>query len=412
MMCGVDQVDVIFEQLPTTRKSLRIAIITETYPPEINGVAMTISRMIRGLQERGHQIQLVRLRQGSHDQPATGTHLEEVLHHGIAIPRYDGLRMGLPAKQALVRLWSRHRPDIVHLVTEGPLGWSALSAAAKLKIPCSSDFHTNFHAYSAHYGIGWLRKPITAYLQKFHNKTHTTFVPTESIRQELETLNFRNLQVVSRGVDTTLFHPDRRSPALRERWGVASSGLAVLYVGRLAPEKNLAMVMETFSAIQTLRPDARLVFVGDGPERAALHGSNPDVVFAGMRVGEDLATHYASGDLFLFPSLTETFGNVTLEAMASGLAVVAYDYAAAAEHIEHGISGLLAPIDQSEEYIKLAQGLATDPARTVRLGRCARGITERLDWHCVNEAFESALVNVVKELDSHSMVERDDASFR
>lgn len=177
----MNQGDVIFEEFPPAQRSLRIAVITETYPPEVNGVAMTIGRMIRGLQERGHQIQLIRLRQGTQDQPANGRHLEEVLHRGIPIPRYDSLRMGLPAKQALVRLWSRKRPDIAHIVTEGPLGWSALAAAAKLRIPCSSDFHTNFHAYTAHYGIGWLRRPIAAYLQKFHNRTQTTLRPANHL---------------------------------------------------------------------------------------------------------------------------------------------------------------------------------------------------------------------------------------
>jgi glycosyltransferase involved in cell wall biosynthesis len=405
----VDQCDVIFEKLPTVRKALRIAIVTETYPPEVNGVAMTISRMIRGLQERGHHIQLIRLRQGAQDQAANGSHFQEVLRHGIPVPRYDSLRMGLPAKQALVRLWLGNRPDIAHIVTEGPLGWSALSAAAQLKIPCSSDFHTNFHSYSAHYGFGYLCKPIAAYLRKFHNRTQITFVPTESLRHELETLNFRNVQVVSRGIDATLFHPHKRSSALRERWGIQPAQLAVLYVGRLAPEKNLPIVIQAFAAIHAQRPDARLVLVGDGPERAALQANNPDAVFAGLRLGEDLAAHYASGDIFLFPSVTETFGNVTVEAMASGLAVLAYDYAAAAEYIEHGQSGLLARFDHSEEYIKLAKELGNDPGRVRRLGRCAREKSECLDWHFVNDAFESALANVVTGFRSDSLAEANEA---
>lgn len=397
-MACVNRSDVIIEEFPASRRSLRVAIVTETYPPEVNGVAMTIGRMIRGLLERGHHIQLVRLRQGAQDQPAKGRYLEEVLRRGISIPRYDSLRVGLPAKQALVRLWSRKRPDIVHIVTEGPLGWSALAASTKLKIPCSSDFHTNFHAYTTHYGLGWLRRPVTAYLQKFHNRTQTTFVPTHALLEQLEALKFRNLQVVSRGIDTTLFNPGRKSGALRHQWGTRDDALVVLNVGRLAPEKNLPLIMEAYAGIKKARADARMVFVGDGPERPALQAAYRDVVFAGMRYGEDLASHYASGDVFLFPSLTETFGNVTLEAMASGLAVVAYDCAAAAEYIEHGKNGVLVPVDQPEEYVRMAQALALDPERIVRLGRAARTTTERVDWDCVNQAFETALIHVAARI--------------
>ena len=122
------------------------------------------------------------------------------MQRGIPIPRYDALKLGLPAKQALLRLWATRRPDIVHIVTEGPLGWSAMAAAAKLKLPVATDFHTNFHSYSAHYGVGWLKTPITAYLRKFHNKALSTLVPTESLREELEEMGFRNLRVVARRV--------------------------------------------------------------------------------------------------------------------------------------------------------------------------------------------------------------------
>ena len=182
----MDSGQIVFQQLPTLRRTLRIAVVTETYPPEINGVAITIGRMVAGLQQRQHQVQLIRPRQGELDHPASGPNFEEVLQQGVAIPRYESLKMGLPAKQALLRLWTVKRPDLVHIVTEGPLGWSALAAATKLKISCSSDFHTNFHSYCQHYGIGWLKKPIAAYLRRFHNKTDCTLVPTQSMRDGLE----------------------------------------------------------------------------------------------------------------------------------------------------------------------------------------------------------------------------------
>jgi glycosyltransferase involved in cell wall biosynthesis len=312
----------------------------------------------------------------------------------MAIPRYEALKLGLPAKQALIRLWSLKRPDIVHLVTEGPLGWSALAAASKLRIPVSSDFHTNFHTYSKHYGIGWLKKPIAAYLRKFHNQTLCTMVPTESIRVELAQLGMKNLRVVSRGVDTALFTPRHRSSQLRGAWGAGSGDLVAVYVGRLAPEKNLPLTLSAFEAMRQVNPRLRLVLVGDGPERAALQARYPHHVFAGMRVGQDLAAHFASGDIFLFPSATETYGNVTMEAMASGLAVVAYGYAAAAEHIRHETSGLLARFDDAAEFTRLATELATDPVRVKRLGAAARTVTEKLDWSWIVTDFESALIEL------------------
>lgn len=397
----MDSAQILMQQLPTTSRSLRVAIVTETYPPEINGVAMTIGRMVAGLQNRQHQVQLVRPRQGREDSPLQQPGLEEVLKPGMAIPRYDALKLGLPAKQALIRLWSVKRPDIVHLVTEGPLGWSALAAALKLRIPVSSDFHTNFHSYSKHYGIGWLKKPIAAYLRKFHNQTLCTMVPTESIRAELEELGMKNLRVVSRGVDTALFTPRHRSSQLRGAWGAGSGDLVTVYVGRLAPEKNLPLTLSAFEAMRRVNPRMRLVLVGDGPERAALQARYPQHVFAGMRVGQDLAAHFASGDIFLFPSTTETYGNVTMEALASGLAVVAYGYAAAAEHIRHEVSGLLARYDDAAEFTRLATELATDPARVKRLGAAARGITEKLDWSWIVTEFESALLELAFDRYSH-----------
>ena len=144
------------------------------------------------------------------------------------------------------------------------------------------------------------------------------------MRDTLALDGYQNLQVVARGVDTTLFHPGKRSDELRSQWGVAEDGLAVIYVGRISAEKNLPLVLRTFKAMQAVNPKLKLVMVGDGPVRAELQRQNPEYIFAGMRTGEDLAAHYASGDIFLFPSMTETYGNVTVEAMASGLAVVAY----------------------------------------------------------------------------------------
>jgi len=215
-MKGTDQLMLNF---PAARRKLRVAMVTETYPPEINGAAMTVSRIAEGLQGRGHTVQLVRPRQSPSEQPVHTPLFEEVLKPGLPIPRHNSLKIGLPAKQALIRLWAAHRPDIVHVFTEGPLGWSALAAAEKLRLPVVTNFHTNYHRRSEQYGFGWLKNPITAYLRIFHNKAQRTFVPTSTLQDELSDLGLRNLQVVARGVDTRLFNPARRSIALRRSWG-------------------------------------------------------------------------------------------------------------------------------------------------------------------------------------------------
>lgn len=373
---------------------MRIDIVTETFPPEVNGVATTLARFVDGLAERGHAVRVLRPRQ-DRDPPGAASvscrGYPEVLLRGMPIPRYPQLRLGLPAPRAMRRMWGAESPAVVHIATEGPLGWSALRTARAMGLVVTSDFRTHFDAYSAHYGIGWLRRPITSYLRRFHNGTAATMVPTRALRDRLAAGGFERLSVVGRGIDTALFDPARRSEALRARWGAGPDTPVVLHVGRLAPEKNPSALGATFDAIRRHAPRARLVLVGDGPSRTRLQQRFPDAVFAGMRAGEDLATHYASADLFLFPSETETFGNVTLEAMASGLAIVAYDYAAAAEHVVHEHSGLLAPLGNARALISAAVSLATDVARARALGANARLAAQALQWDRLVAAMESVL---------------------
>jgi glycosyltransferase involved in cell wall biosynthesis len=390
---------IVVDHFPAARRSLRVACVTETYPPEVNGVAISLARVVEGLRRRNHELQLIRPRQDRQDVGGNVHGFDEVLMRGLPIPRYPNLRMGLPAKAALLQRWSRHRPDVVHIATEGPLGWSALQAARQLKLPVSSDFRTNFHAYSRHYGMGWLHRPIMAYLRKLHNHTQCTMVPTEALRRDLEHDGFRHLSVVSRGVDTARFAPSRRSPALRRQWGADGDDLVVACIGRLAPEKNLSALATSWHAIRALDARARLLIVGEGPMRAQLQAECPDAVFAGQRSGDDLAAHYASADLLLFPSLTETFGNVTTEALASGLAVVAFDYAAAAQLIRNGDNGALAPYADTPAYVRAALGLAIDPTARKAMGEAARRSVASLDWAGIVARFEANLCRIIHEAD-------------
>jgi glycosyltransferase involved in cell wall biosynthesis len=375
------------------QRPLRIACVTETYPPEINGVAMTVARLVQGLRARHHNVRVVRPRQAS-DAPASPDD-GDFLVRGVPIPRYEGLKMGLPCTGKLVKLWKRDRPDVVHIATEGPLGRSALQAAKALGLPVCSEFRTNFHAYSAHYGLGFMKTLILGYLRRFHNATQCTMVPTQALHDDLQREGFRDLLTVARGVDTRRFDPARRSAALRAQWGATDDDLVVTCVGRLAPEKNLATLLDAFDAIHRAQPRARLVLVGDGPMRKELEARRPDAVFAGQRMGDELAAYYASADLFLFPSITETFGNVTTEAMASGLAVVAYDYAAARRVIVDGENGTLVPYDDRAAFVAAAARTAADLARCRVLGVRARTSVLSLDWDGIAAQVEGVMHTVI-----------------
>lgn len=376
---------------------MRIAMVTETYPPEVNGVARTVALMVEGLRRRGHGLELVRPRQGGEDRAREEPGFRELLRPGFRIPRYPQLRMGLPSRAALAAAWTQCRPDVVHVATEGPLGGSALAAAHRLGVPVATDFHTNFDAYSGHYGAGWLAGLVRAHLRRFHNRAGCTMVPTDELASQLAQHGFERLRVVGRGVDSRIFSPARRSQALRREWGADEDTPVALCVSRFAPEKNFPLVLEAFRAMRAARPGMRLVLVGDGPMTGELQRSGEGFVVAGRLVNGALSAHYASADIFLFPSVTETFGNVTMEAMASGLAVVAYDYAAARQHIVHGSSGLLAHMHHRVAFIEHAVALARDLGRARALGRNARAAAEALGWQRVVADFEGVLRDTVAE---------------
>jgi len=369
--------------------SVKLAIVTETYPPEVNGVASTIARFIKGLAEMGHDITLIRPRQGLKDKPKNESHFKEILTLGMPIPGYSSLRMGLPQKNMLLKQWASDRPNLVHIVTEGPLGWSALEAAKKLNIPICSDFRTNFDAYSTHYGMSFLKNSIQRYLRYFHNNCNFTMVPTQDLKNQLLSNGFERLRIVARGIDTELFNPLKRSQELRDQWGIKDNQKVVLYVGRLASEKNLQVTVDTFKAMLQKDSNLKMVWVGDGPEKGSLKLSCPNSIFAGVQTGEALAAHYASGDIFLFSSLSETFGNVTLEAMASGLAVLAYDYAAARQFIDHGANGFLANLNEANSFVAAGFALLKEDVNLENLRACARQTTLEISWDQVTKKLEN-----------------------
>ena len=376
-------------------RPLRVAVVTETYPPEINGVARTTGMMVEGLRARGHSIQLIRPRQNKADAPASAAGLETVLRAGFPLPRYRELRMGLPAKRALISAWRSNRPDVVQVVTEGPLGASAIAAAGKLGLPVVSEFHTRFNDYSRHYGLGLFSKLVAQYLRRLHSRADCTLVPTAQLKEQLAAAGYRHLDVVGRGIDLALFNPERRSSALRQSWGAGERDIVAVWVGRLAPEKNLRLFVESCRAMQAVTPRLKVVLVGDGPLGSSLREADRDFVFAGMQSGAALAEHYASADVFPFPSLTETFGNVTTEGMASGLAIIAFDYAAARQHMQNRTSGMLAPYGDSRAFINAAQELAADEGLRERVRQAAAVAARELGWDRIVDQLEAVLSAVV-----------------
>ena len=347
---------------------MHYVLVTETYPPEVNGVALTVQSLEHGLRERGHAVSLVRPRQDGDDPLGRGS---DTLVRGVALPRYPGLRAGLPATRQLLDAWSQTRPDAVYIATEGPLGWSALRAARRLGIPAATGLHTRFDEFMRAYRMPWLEPMALGWMRQFHNSADATLVPTRELGAALHAIGFHRVRVLRRAVDTGRFSPSMRCEATRARLGVSPGSPLVIHVGRLAAEKNIPLALRAFRQLQSRRPDARMVLVGDGPMRTRLEQDNPDCAFAGLQRGQTLARLFASADLFTFPGMSETFGNVTLESMASGVPVIAFDSGAAREHLIDGAHGAaIAPGDE-EAFVAATVRLGCDTGRLRTMGAAA-----------------------------------------
>ncbi|MGM0703282.1 MAG: glycosyltransferase family 4 protein [Pseudomonadota bacterium] len=374
---------------------MRICLVSETWAPDINGVAHTLGHLADELHGRGIELQLVRPRppQTTRLQRASGMQTELQVR-GVPLPGYREVRIGLPAPRRLQRLWRKQRPDVVYLATQGPLGWSARRIARRLGIPVVAGWHTNFDHYCHDYGLPWLAPTLLRALRRFHNGCAATLVPTQAQAQTLSDQGFSRLAVMNRGIDGERFSPAHRDPQLRTQWGVDAHTPVALHVGRLASEKNLPLLEESFRALLEARPDMALVIVGDGPARARLETALPDAHFTGFVPREALSRYYASADLFVFPSLSETWGNVVLEAMASGLAVIAYRHAAAAELITPEYQGLLVTPGDATAFREAAVTLCQQPARSARLGRAARQRALEYRWPAIADIFLAVLDHV------------------
>jgi glycosyltransferase involved in cell wall biosynthesis len=370
---------------------LHIALISETFPPEPNSVANTLGRLCAGLSARGHQLQLIRPRQASDAGQTSDAQL--LLTQGWPLPGYPGLQWGFAARRTLLKHWQLQRPDVLYIATEGPLGLSALRVARRMGIPVVSGMHSNLQQYGSRDGLGLFSRLLTNYLRWFHNCSKLTLVPSASQFLELTRRGFQRLQLLVRGVDGQLFHPRKRSSSLRASWGLQDDDIAVLHVGRLSREKNLELLVKSFLSLRNAYPQRgiKLIVIGDGAQHDSVALALPEAIFTGVQQGEALAEHYASGDVLLFPSLSESSGNVVLEALASGLGVVAFDQATAGQHIRHGHNGALAIPHEPEDFADVAIWLLAEPETLRRVRLNARQHASRQDWEGTIALFESYL---------------------
>lgn len=365
---------------------MKIDIVTDTYVPDVNGVAMTLGRLVRGLKARGHRVHV--LHTGSDSQSG------ETSCGAVRIPGYREVRVGLPKPFDLRYRWEKKRPDAIYVATESPLGKSALKAAQDLQIPALSGFHTNFHQYAERYGMGGLQSLAMGYLKSFHRRADCTITPSPEMVKQLLGLGLERVVVIGRGVDSVMFSPEKRCRTQRAAWGATDETPVVLMVGRVAAEKNLELGIEAMRWMRLADPHIPCIIVGDGPVREKLQKDHPWIHFAGVQTGEDLARCYASADILLFPSETETFGNVLLEGMASGLVTLSYDYAASGIHVEHSKNGLKAPKGDASEFCRLAvESLAFSFDDSMR--GSARMTAEANGWDHVVGQFEEQFVQAI-----------------
>lgn len=369
---------------------MNVLIVTDTYTPEINGVARTLETLARGMAKRGHKVGVITTTPELNFWRDEDPLVKVRRVWSIPVPGYSSLRMGLIGKKRLGDVMDEWKAEAVYVAVETPMGLAAIRAARKRGLPVVSGFHTNFHHYMENYRLPFLRKMAAAYLRWIHNLTQRTLTPSKDTAAELKAVGINGVGLMGRGVDTTLFHPARRDEHLRAAWGAVDDAPVLLFVSRLALEKNLPLTANVMRRLLERNPRAKGVFVGDGPRAQWLRGLNMPFVIAGARRGEDLARHYASADVFLFPSVTETYGNVLPEAMASGLSTVSYHYAAAAELVEHGRNGYTAPFGDEAAFERAADSAFTR-WNDAGLRKAARTSVSHLSWEMIVAQFEREL---------------------
>jgi glycosyltransferase involved in cell wall biosynthesis len=372
---------------------MRIAIFTETFLPKVDGVTNTTCQLLDHLSARGHASIMFAPR-GAPPRYADTTIVGLA---GFSFPLYPELRLVPPVLSVTEQLVA-FQPDLVLLINPCSLGLVGLRHARAMRLPVVASYQTDIPGYAVRYGLGLLRDPLWAYFRWLHNQADLNLCPSQYTQDQLAAHGFERLCVWGRGVDRQRFHPRHRDPRWRDRLteGHPAAPL-ILYVGRLAPEKQVDWLRPVLDAL----PGARLAVVGDGPGRADLEAcfAGTSTTFTGYLRGADLAHAYASADVFAFPSANETFGNVVLEAMASGLPVAVPRSGGPVDHVSHEVNGLLADPDDPADFCAQVARLATDPTLRRRLARGARAYAEAQSW---NTILDRLLADLQKVIDEHA----------
>ena len=349
---------------------MRIALVTDTYTPQVNGVTTIVRRVVEVLGRARQQVVVVAPEYpgGPPESPDT-----ELRVPSVAFPPYRAIRLSLPQPRRVARFLDAFRPDLVHVMTEGPVGVLGRRYALRRGIPLVTSFHTDFPRYSRHYGLGALQPVIWRWLVWFHGPARFVHTPGEAVRAELARRGVAHARVWGCGVDTERFDHRKRDAAFRHRLGVSNGTALVLHVGRLAPEKNLEVLIAAWTmAREQLGAAAVFVFAGDGPGSRRCAAAMPWAIHLGFLEIPVLATLYASADLCVLPSDTETCGLVALEAMASGLPVIAADAGGFRETVTDRVTGFLIPANDSRAFASAVARLALDPALRSRMSEDAR----------------------------------------
>lgn len=359
----------------------RVALFTGAYNHIADGVSLTLNRLVGDLIRRGADVHVFA---PTVDDPP-------VDHEGTLVPIPSVPAPGRPEYRITMGLSREARqhlldfdPAIVHIATPDPLGYQALRWARRHDIPVVASYHTHFSSYLKYYRLGVLQPLVWRYLRWFYRQCRHVYVPTEPMARVLRRQGIvEGLRLWERGVDTGRFHPRRRSMAWRRTHGIAGDARVIAFVSRLVWEKGLDVYADVVEALKARGHHFQSLIVGDGPAREALEARLPDAVFTGYLEGAELATAYASSDIFLFPSDTEVFGNVTLEAMASGLPVVGADAVGTRHLIDDGATGLLCPPGDAEAFAEATACFLVHPDARRRMGRRALEKAQGYDWEAV-----------------------------
>lgn len=377
-------------------EEFRLALSTGNYHHVKDGVSLTLNRWVGFLLHSNVRVRVYAPAVPNPDVQHVGE-LEAV--PSFAIPGRAEYRVSKGLSRHNRASLEAFQPHLVHIATPDPAGFQMLKWARKRDIPVVASFHTNFASYYRYYNLSILSPPSWLYFRWFYNRCRHVYVPTPSMAKELveHGIDKDRLRLSARGVDLELFHPSKRTQDQRTELGFTPDTVVVTFVSRLVLEKNVELFCRVVKELKRTNPQVGALVVGEGPARQRMESMLPDAVFTGRLTGEELARAYACSDIFFFPSVTETFGNVTLEAMASGLPCVVAKAAGGASLIDHGNTGYTVSVRKEEASIRKLDKLITDPQLRRQMGETSRSKAETYNWPRIHSELLSFYRQVIKQ---------------